>query len=163
MAVEPHPDSFALIARNTSHIPASQLLLINAAVTKQPGRTLLSSPISHSRVAEYVPDLWEDLHPRYRDFGIEVPAITTEELWQRLTEFGIDEIDLLKLDCEGADYFILPELARLRLLDCVGWLRGEWHSRNHNPILAPAFQPTHAFNIDPNEPHDVGLFNGHRK
>jgi predicted RNA methylase len=42
VAVEPHPDSFELLVRNTAHIPANQLLLINAAVTKQSGKTLLS-------------------------------------------------------------------------------------------------------------------------
>jgi hypothetical protein len=36
------------------------------------------------------------------------------------------------------------------------------HSRQHNPILASALQPTQAFNIDPNQPHDVGLFIAHR-
>ena len=162
VAVEPHPDSFELLQRNTAHIPADQLLLINAAVTKQSGKTLLSSPVSHSRVSEYVPDVWDELQPRHRDFGIEVPAITTEGLWQRIVEFGITEVDLLKLDCEGAEYLILPELSRLGLLQYVGWIRGEWHSRKDNPILASALEITHAFNIDPNQPHDVGLFVGHR-
>ncbi len=50
VAVEPHPESFELLQRNTAHIPQAQLRLINAAVTKQSGKTLLSSPVSHSRV-----------------------------------------------------------------------------------------------------------------
>lgn len=162
VAVEPHPDSFELLQRNTAHIPADQLLLINAAVTKQSGRTLLSSPVSHSRVGEYVPDVWEEIEPRSRNFGIEVPAITTETLWQRCVEFGISEVDLLKLDCEGAEYVTVPELSRLGLLRYVGWIRGEWHSRKDNSLLASALEVSHAFNIDPNQPHDVGLFVGHR-
>lgn len=163
VAVEPHPDSFELLQRNTAHIPANQLLLINAAVTKQSGKTLLSSPVSHSRVSEYVPDVWEELQSRHRDFGIEVPAITTEGLWQQIAEYGITEVDLLKLDCEGAEYLILPELRQLELLNSVGWIRGEWHSRQHNFLLADALAKTHEYHIDPNEPHSVGLFVGHRR
>lgn len=136
VAVEPHPDSFELLQRNSEHIPADQLLPINAAVTKQSGKKLLSSPVSHSRVSEYVPDVWDDLAPRHRDFGIEVPGVTTEDLWQRIVEFGITEIDLLKLDCEGAEYLILPELSRLAVLQYVGWIRGEWHSGKDNLLLA---------------------------
>ncbi len=163
VAIEPHPDSFDLLQRNTAHSPATQLLLINAAVTKKSGKTLLSSPVSHSRVSEYVPDVWDELKPRNRHFGIEVPAITTEGFWQQIAEFGITEVDLLKLDCEGAEYLILPELSRLGLLQHIGWIRGEWHSRKDNPILAAALENAHAFNIDANQPHDVGLFVGHRK
>ncbi len=163
VAVEPHPDSFELLQRNTAHFPATQLLLLNAAVTKNSGNALLSSPVSHSRVSEYVPDVWDELQPRHRDFGIEVPAITTEGLWQRIAEFGFSEVDLLKLDCEGAEYLILPELSRLYLLQHVGWIRGEWHSREHNRMLTTALDNTHAFNIDANQPHDVGMFVAHRK
>lgn len=171
IAVEPHPESFELLQRNTHHIPASQLLLINAAVTKQPGATLLASPVSHSRVSEYVPAVWQDLEPRNSHFGIEVPAITTEQLWSRIAEFlGREQttqqsphVDLLKLDCEGAEYLILPELSRLQHLSSIGWLRGEWHSRQHNHLLTHSLAATHQFHIDPNELHDVGLFVGHRK
>ena len=134
-----------------------------AAITKHSGKTILASPVSHSRVAEYVPDLWDDLQPRHRDFGIEVPAMTTEQLWKLIAEFTAPEIDLLKLDCEGAEYLILPELARLKILSTVGWLRDEWHSRSHNQQLADALAKTHEYHIDPNEPHTVGLFVGHRR
>lgn len=33
IAVEPHPESFAWLERNTDHIPDSQLLLVQAAIT----------------------------------------------------------------------------------------------------------------------------------
>ena len=63
--------------------------------------------VSHSRVSEYVPEVWESLQPRHSDFGIQVDSITSSDLWQMLADVGINEIDLLKLDCEGAEYLIV--------------------------------------------------------
>ena len=163
VAVEPHPDSFALLQQNTAHIPEDRLLLVNAAITKDSGTTLLSSSVSHSRVGEYVPSLWADLEDRPGNFGVQVPAVTTSDLWEMLSAFGIQQVDLLKLDCEGAEYVVLPELNRLGLMNQVGWLRGEWHCRSSNGILDVSLAPTHEFHIDPNQPHDVGLFLAHRK
>lgn len=163
VAIEPHPESFELLRRNTAHIPASHLVLIQAAVAKQTGTALLASAVSHSRVGEYVADIWDELSPRDRDFGIEVPAIDTERLWETLAAHGIEEIDLLKLDCEGAEYTLLPELARLGHLARIGWIRGEWHSRKDNDILTHALATTHAHHIAPNHPHEVGLFIAHRR
>jgi FkbM family methyltransferase len=162
VSVEPHPESFELLCRNTAHIPESQILRIHAAISTKPGKCLLASPVSHSRVAEYVPAIWESIEPRYKDFGIEVPAITVEDLWSRVQGTGIEEVDLLKLDCEGAEYVVIPELSALGLMDHIGWIRGEWHCRKQNLLLANILQQTHAFHIDPNPSHEVGMFVAHR-
>ncbi len=163
VAVEPHPESFELLERNTDHIPESQLLRINAAIAAEAGQCLLASAVSNSRVGEYVVELWNDLDPRYGDFGVRVPAITTETLWQQLAEFGIDDVHLLKLDCEGGEYTILESLAECGRLPQVGWIRGEWHGRRHKQRLAEALASTHVYNVDPNPPHPCGLFVAHRK
>ena len=162
VAVEPHPESFDLLVRNTSHIPKNCLTLINAAVTSKSGRCMLSSPVSHSRVSEYAPAVWDKLEPRQSDFGLQVDSITPEDLWNILSDVSIDEVDLLKLDCEGAEYLIVSEFSALGLMDRVGWIRGEWHSRKDNLLLANCLGQTHAFHIDPNQPHEVGLFIAHR-
>ena len=162
VAVEPHPESLDLLVRNTSHIPKDSLTLIKAAVTRESGRCILSSPVSHSRVGEYVPAVREKLEPRHSDFGLQVDSITPEDLWSILADLGIDEVDLLKLDCEGAEYLIVSELSALGLMDRVGWIRGEWHSRKDNLLLANLLGQTHVFNIDPNYPHSVGMFVAHR-
>ena len=75
---------------------------------------------------------------------------------------GIDEVDPLKLDCEGAEYLIVSEFSALGIMDRIGWIRGEWHSRKNNSLLANCLGQTHAYNIDPNLPHEVGMFVGHR-
>jgi hypothetical protein len=66
--------------------------------------------------ADYVPDVWESLEPRYRDFGVEVPSVTFEQIWAQAADFGIDEVDLIKLDCEGSEYLIVSELPALYVL-----------------------------------------------
>jgi FkbM family methyltransferase len=138
VAVEPHPDSFELLQRNTGHIPEDQVLLINAAIGMSDGKSLLASPVSHSRVGEYLGNIWNHLEPRPDHFGIEVNAITPSQLWQSIQDFGIDFVDLMKLDCEGAEYFVTPSWAALSILPNLGWIRGEWHSRAHNPLLEEA-------------------------
>jgi hypothetical protein len=69
---------------------------------------------------------------------------------------------LLKLDCEGAEYVVIPELLALGLMSQVGWIRGEWHSRKDNKLLEAFLNETQAFNIDWNLQHEVGLFVAHR-
>jgi FkbM family methyltransferase len=66
--------------------------------------------------ADYVPDVWESLEPRYRDFGVEVPSVTFEQICAQAADFGIDEVDLIKLDCEGSEYLIVSELPALYVL-----------------------------------------------
>jgi len=61
------------------------------------------------------------------------------------------------------EYPLIPKLNLDKAQAKVGWIRGEWHSRKDNHLLAAALQTTHAFNIDPNQPHDVGLLIAHRK
>jgi hypothetical protein len=105
---------------------------------------------------------WESIEPRYTDFGIEVPAITIKELWSRVTWAGIEEVDVMKLDCEGAEYVVINELMELGLMDRIGWIQGEWHCRKQNLPLANTLQQTHTFHIDPNPSHEVGMFVAHR-
>ena len=91
-----------------------------------------------------------------------MPSLTVEQFWTQVADFGIDEVDLIKLDCEGAEYLIVSELSALGLMDRIGWIRGEWHCRKDNLLLANLLSQTHVFNIDPNYPHSVGMFVAHR-
>ena len=35
--------------------------------------------------------------------------VAVEPFWTQVTYFGIDEVDLIKPDCEGAEYLIISE------------------------------------------------------
>jgi hypothetical protein len=98
---------------------------------------------------------------RSESFGIAVKSLTVEQFWSQVTDLGIDEVDLMKLECEGAEYQILFELSALVLMDLIGWIHGEWNSRKDNLMLINLLSKTHVFNIDPNYPHSVGMFASH--
>ncbi|MDP7014684.1 MAG: FkbM family methyltransferase [Pirellulaceae bacterium] len=67
---------------------------------------------------------WNDLR--------ELPTVTLEEL---LARFGLDRIDVLKLDCEGSEYSILGKTPSLNR---IGVIVGEYHDR----ARWEAFRPT---------------------
>ena len=75
--------------------------------------------------------------------------------------FSIDEVELIKLDCEGAKCPIISELSDQVLMDRIGWIRGEWHIRKDNLLLASLLSQTHVFNIEPIYPHVVGMLVAH--
>ncbi len=54
--------------------------------------------------------------------------MTTQDPWEKLAEFGVTKVELLKLDCESAEYTILETLSRTGHPAHVGWIRGEWRS-----------------------------------
>jgi hypothetical protein len=116
---------------------------------EQSGRRLCSGRLGITRATV----------PRFRHRS---SSLIVEQFWTQVTDFGIDEVDLIKLDCEGAEYLIISELSALGLMDRIGWIRGEWHSRKDNLLLANLLSQTHVFNIDPNYPHSVGMFVAHR-
>jgi hypothetical protein len=53
-------------------------------------------------------------------------------------------------------------LSACGVMDHIGWIRGERHSRKGNLLLANSLGKTNAYNIDPNHPHQVGMFVAHR-
>lgn len=100
-SVEPHPENFALLEANVAQVP--RITPIQACVTGTP----------HQEWVRFTTD-----RPAWGNSiatggrGVLVPAITIDNL---CSENGIDSIDLLKLDIEGAEEQVLqnaPFLAR---------------------------------------------------
>jgi hypothetical protein len=44
----------------------------------------------------------------------------------------------------------------------IRWIRGDWHCRKDNLLLANIHGYTHAYNIESNLPTDVGVIVRHR-
>jgi FkbM family methyltransferase len=165
IAAEPDPDSAALLRRNTAGLPGISIYAgavlgrpnVHQVLLRQGGRVNTDRNAGGSRVAEVVEPLAED-------FPAAPPTtlVEAQDVIRLLDLHGNPEIDLLKLDCEGADGEILERLAAAGRMRRIGWLRGEWHYRANIPRIEAALAPTHIFNIHRGEA-SWGAFIAHRK
>ena len=92
LSVEPHPENFALLKTNVAQV--ARIVPIRACVTGTPQSAVqftTDQPAWGNRIAT-------------DDHGVLVPTITIEELCK---QNGIEKIDLLKLDIEGAEEQVL--------------------------------------------------------
>ena len=113
LAVEPEPRNLALLKRNTGAYPGIESL--HAAVWARPATLAVLDPGADANAFRMVEAA------EGRD-GI--PAFTIPQLMERL---GCAQLDLLKMDVEGAEAEILREAAEW--LDRVGVLVVELHDR----------------------------------
>lgn len=60
--------------------------------------------------------------------------ISVMNINQALKELDIKEVDLIKIDCEGAEFDILNTL-NSEMLSKVEWIEGEFHSHREYDIL----------------------------
>lgn len=120
--IEPHPDNLEALGANVGDFAH----IVPAACTYQPGPLKLLSSIfegsDNTGASRVVPEAAATPRPGYADQPLAVDTITLEGLVERL---GWPRIDVLKLDCEGAEESILAaaDLDRLRVRVIVG----EWH------------------------------------
>jgi FkbM family methyltransferase len=101
--VEPHPENFDMLKRNSQSEP--RIVSINAAVV---GRPTASVRLTLDEAA------WGN-KLSHNESGIEVPAITISEI---CTQHGLERIDVLKVDIEGAEEAVFADaefLSRVRL------------------------------------------------
>jgi FkbM family methyltransferase len=114
-AYEPFPESFSLLQANLNLNRLEGVQVYNEAVGGQPGNAVLDltsgEPLQYSTESQTVsPD------------AISVPTITLEQALARLSR----RCQVLKLDCEGAEYAILfntPDAA----LDSIDHIVLEYH------------------------------------
>jgi FkbM family methyltransferase len=98
LSIEPHPENFALLKANVAQV--SRILPIRACVTGIPQSAVAFS----TDQAAWGNRIAMDTN------GVQVPAITIEQL---CNQYGIERIDLLKLDIEGAEEQVLENGAFL--------------------------------------------------
>jgi FkbM family methyltransferase len=108
VAVEPHPDTFRRLQRNVGHL--DRVHLVNVAVAASDGRrALFSSDESWAASLQAQPEL------------AHADQVTCRRLDDLIAELGIQSVDLLKVDIEGAEKEVLSTFAglgRVRTLVC---------------------------------------------
>jgi FkbM family methyltransferase len=120
VAVEPASRANTVLAHNVraNHLE-TRVGIVAAALAQRSGSVVLeqSGPSVHTRIAQG------------SSRGERVSALSLEEL---LGQCRLEEIDLLKLDCEGAEFGILMSSAD-RLLRRIGAIVGEYHVGDQHP------------------------------
>jgi FkbM family methyltransferase len=116
IAVEPSHESFECMKRNCTN---SRVEAIHAAIAGSPGSRSLMRRGDLALSTLYKSDVYGS---RF-EAAEQVRAITLEQLF---AEQNVDHCELLKLDCEGAEYEILAG-APENLLRSIGQIVGEYH------------------------------------
>jgi FkbM family methyltransferase len=97
---EPDPDAFMFLKRNLALNGIQEVEPRQAAVSDRSGTTVLFREFPGSGVSSLQPDVEERA---YRD-SVAVEVVAFDEVIEAID----DEISLLKLDCEGSEYEIVP-------------------------------------------------------
>lgn len=148
LAAEPDPDSAALFRQNT--VGLAGVVLEEAAVLgrrglsevrlRQAGRVNRDGNAAASSVLEVES---HNLDPRRRPATAVVRATSILDFLDRHLDPRDPVVDLLKLDCEGAEGEILEALQAAGRMRRVRWVRGEWHSEANAARVEAALAPTH--------------------
>jgi FkbM family methyltransferase len=116
LAFEPFPDSAELCRRNVRLNGLTNVQVIEAAVGRDSGRIGLD--ISSSESVQY-----STVSNAATQSAL---LVQTQGLGQVFSEYGVDRCDMLKLDCEGAEFEILLTLERA-ILDRIDCISMEYH------------------------------------
>lgn len=100
IAIEAHPDTYACLVRSIERNRLTNVTPILCAVSDTTGEILISSQENHQG----------NTTVHQSRTGVCVPARRLDDLCD---ELGIDHIDLLKMNIEGAEKVALPSLGRL--------------------------------------------------
>ena len=102
VCIEPDPDNFELLRRNVASLPGVHV--VNAALSDTSGTVgWQAGPAGYAGRIE---------HSATR----KVRALTLADL---LRDHGIEHVDILKVDVEGAENMVLQDAAVLQKVDCI--------------------------------------------
>lgn len=124
---EPHPDTFRILQENVAHLPGVTIFNYGLGAT-------------HQRIATRADQVnfgAFNTRGHFKDRGH--PAATVEcevrRLDDVLREIRITQVDLIKIDCEGAEADVFSTLPDEILNDCQ-WIVGEFHDHTGFGVLA---------------------------
>ena len=105
-AFEPFPANFARLsshAERNAATSAGTVVPIHAAVSDRAGAQALFVPSDPGHLGRF------SLHPGRGAATVQVRCVTLADVCQ---EYGLDRLDLVKLDCQGSEYEILYSTSR---------------------------------------------------
>ena len=124
---EPHPDTFRILQENVSHLRGVRIF--NYGLGATPQRIAVR--------ADKVNFGAFNTRGRFKDRGYPAAPVECEvrRLDNVLNEIGIAQVDLIKIDCEGAEADVFSTLPDEILNHCQ-WIVGEFHDHTGFEVLA---------------------------
>jgi FkbM family methyltransferase len=98
IACEPHPENLSILSKNIELNNMTNVEIVPKAISGKAGKASLIIPDNDTFSGRY------SLYPGRGERSIEVTLITLEDL---IREANLNEIDVLKIDCQGSEYEIL--------------------------------------------------------
>jgi FkbM family methyltransferase len=149
IAAEADPDNAALFCHNTTALRGISFYAgavlgrasVREAHLRQAGRFNDDANAAASSVAEVLDELCGSFAPP-------TAVVNAIDVIDLLARHGDPGIDLLKLDCEGAEGEILMRLNVARRMHRIGWIRGEWHHESNLGRIEAALGNTHIYSIE---------------
>jgi FkbM family methyltransferase len=124
---EPHPDTFAVLQKNVCDLP--QVSILNCGVGDANRRiTVAEESINYGAFSTS-----ERKRSRRQNRG--VVQCDIRRLDDVLPELGIKQVDLIKIDCEGAEAAVFDGLSPEIWQKCQ-WIVGELHDASAFQLLA---------------------------
>ena len=123
---EPLPDNFRLLEKNIRGL--ENVRAFNVGLGRENGQVLMNTsarPDNYGGASMY----GVDVDPG-QSLTVEVRAAR-----EMLDELGLDQIDLIKIDTEGAEYDILTSIDQQTLFK-TNWIIGELHGVNDFKLLS---------------------------
>jgi FkbM family methyltransferase len=149
ISVEPSPRMCRFLHANALRNKLNNLTILQAACAGKRGQIGM-----YSRGSEVMNTLYtRDNYGSTFSPPISVEALTLADIFER---FEIDTCDLLKLDCEGAEYEILFQSEK-ETLRRIANITMEYHLglNDHTPGKLAAFLESHGFSVQWSPPLDV--------
>ena len=124
---EPHPDTFRVLQKNVAHLPGVMVFNYGLGAT----RHRISVRADNVNFGDF------NIRGRFKHRGHPTAPIECEvrRLDDVLREIGIDRVDLIKIDCEGAEADVFSTLPDEILNECQ-WIVGEFHDHTGFEMLA---------------------------
>ena len=124
---EPHPDTFRILQKNIAHLPGVSVFNSGLGATNQ----RIAVRADRVNFGAF------NTRGEFKDRGH--PATPVECEVRRfddvLRELGIAQVDLIKIDCEGAEADVFSTLPDAILNGCQ-WIVGEFHDHSGFEVLA---------------------------
>lgn len=151
IGVEPDPIGAQLYRINTREL--AEVHVIEAAVVGKARRhelTLHRNGREPANAASnYVREVARDLTAKAlaREDDGDIAVVSGVSIVEILEEYRVDQVDILKVDCEGAESEVLEDLHTQGWFPRIRWLRGEWHFEESISRIRAAVEHTHVLTV----------------